>query len=42
MSSGTCLEAANAAMLIPEPGLVVLVASGLLALASVVKTTTPL
>jgi hypothetical protein len=39
---GTRLELANGAMLIPEPGLVALIASGLLALASVVRTTTPL
>ena len=38
--AGTCLEAAKDAMLIPEPGLVVLIASGLLALASVLRTTT--
>jgi hypothetical protein len=40
-SSGTSLEAVPR-VLIPEPGLVVLVASGLLALASVVRNTTPL
>jgi hypothetical protein len=40
-AGGTSLETLNAVMLIPEPGIAMLVASGLLALASVIRTNTP-